>query len=250
MIVIPEDVLTLTVEDFLSGVDNSTPTNGSGVVEIDCSRIQRVTSTHINILWQARQRYAKAGIEIRLKSPSSDLIRVLKLLDLYDLFMGGEPYSEELQDGTRPATGDSRGQVLELKFKPETQEIDKALVSFRHFLEHLRVTGTSAFELETAFYEVATNIRLHGHLADEDQVEFRAQCLPDRLLMKFIDPGQPFDFDSRRIAFDPRQAMGEGQKRGFGLVMIGRMTDDVRYERENMKFNVLTLEKRWSGFNE
>ena len=185
----------------------------------------------------------------RLRYPSTDLIRVLRLLDLYDIFMGDEPYTEKLQIVANTAAVGRKERVLELKFRPETSDIDNALVAFRQFLEELRVTGASAFELETAFYEVVTNIRLHGRLKNEDTVEFKAQCLPDRLLMKFIDPGQPFDFDPRRIAFNPRKAMDEGQKRGFGLVMIGRMTDKVRYERQDQRFNVLMLEKLWRERN-
>lgn len=250
MIVIPENAWAVSADDILSEMDKLVATGESGVVEVDCSRITRVTSSLINVLWQARQRCVNAGLEIRLKSPSADLIRVLRLLDLYEIFMDGEPYTEKLPIGAFCLPGGCGGQVLELKFKPETKEIDNAITAFRRFLEELKLNGTSAFELETAFYEVATNIRLHGRLANNDQVEFKAQCLPDRLSMKFVDPGQPFNFDSRQVSFDPQQAMDDGQKRGFGLVMIDRMTDDIHYERKDKRFNVLTLEKKWSGFDE
>jgi len=249
MIVIPEDILALTVDDFFSGLNKPNPESHSGAVDVDCSHIQRVTSAHIKLLWQVRLRLAEAGFEINLKSPSADLIRVLRLLDLYDVFMGDEPYTEQIRIMSGPINGQGHQRELELKFKLQTQEIDKALVEFRRFLEELRITGTPAFELETAFYEVATNIRLHSSLSGEDQVEFKAQCLSDRLLMRFIDPGKPFEFDSRKTAFDPRQALNDGQKRGFGLIMINRMTDDIRYERRDQRFNVLTLEKVWSEAN-
>jgi len=246
MIIFPANLSADEIDRFYDETARSLQSKTAEAVEIDCSRIGRVTSSHINILWQARIQCTAVGSELSLISPSADLIRVLRALDLYEVFIpqpGRQAETEFLPGKTGPLDS---GQAFDLSFKPDARSIDSALTAFRDFLEQIKVVGTPAFELETAFYEVATNIRIHGQLGNEDTVEFTAECLPDRLSMRFIDPGRPFNYEALQSDFDPGQAMAEGRKRGFGLVMISRLTDNVRYERRDKRYNVLTVEKSWS----
>jgi anti-sigma regulatory factor (Ser/Thr protein kinase)/anti-anti-sigma regulatory factor len=249
MIIFPANLSADKIDRFYDETARSLQSKTSEPVEIDCSRIERVTSSHINVLWQARIQCTAVGSDLALISPSADLIRVLRALDLYEIFIPRQSCPAETDSVSEKPGPFEPGQAFDLRFKPDVRSIDSALTAFRDFLEQIEIVGTPAFELETAFYEVATNIRVHGQLANDDTVEFTAECLPDRLSMKFIDPGRPFNYESLNSEFDPEQAMTEGRKRGFGLIMISRMTDNVRYERRDKRYNVLTVEKTWSRAN-
>jgi anti-sigma regulatory factor (Ser/Thr protein kinase) len=135
--------------------------------------------------------------------------------------------------------------MLQLEFKATINSINDALDKFRDFLMRLNLAELSAFDLETVFYEVATNIRLHGQLnKPNDLVEFTATQMPGKIFLRFTDQGQFFDPTSRKTTHDPREAYYKRQRRGLGLTMIKRMVDTISYQRVEDRFNVLSLEKR------
>jgi anti-sigma regulatory factor (Ser/Thr protein kinase)/anti-anti-sigma regulatory factor len=247
MLLCPAELSTDSVADFLQEMERLFSEQAIEEIEVDCSPVERVVSSHINMLWQVKVRCIETGAKIKLLSPSKEMIRVLKVLDLFDLFMGD--VAEETHKYIPTSEGPpalTQDKLFELSFRADVKGVDTALESFRDFLRELHISGNSAFELETAFYEVATNIRLHGRLLSEDTVEFKAACRIDMLSMEFVDPGRPFDFEFHRRDFNPREAIKEKKTRGFGLAMVTRMTDNVFYERRDKRLNVLTLEKKWS----
>lgn len=242
---IPGNLSGTAVDDFQKRLDGLLAGNPPGWVALDCSQLNQVTSSHINILWWARCRCETAGLSIRLLSPTDRLLRVLRALDLCELFTTDAADTARIsvaEDGSVPQ---ELKWTLRLEFRPEVDSINAALKKFRGYLDTLRVAEQAAFELETVFYEVATNIRLHGRVEGEGTIAFMADNKPDGLEMTFIDPGQPFDVNSLPGALEPIRAMKEKQTRGFGLVMVRRMTDEVRYQRKDDRYNVLTLEKHW-----
>ena len=214
------------------------------VLELDCSQIDLVTSSHINLLWEARTLCLERGIKIKLCFVSSGLIRVLKVLDLHEIFLGDR---SELPDNAlhqdyeqNRASGE-----FKLEFKAETNSITRALAEFRRFLSKLNLPMKGVIELEIVFYEVVTNIRLHSGVSPDATILFNANSLKNKIMMVFIDQGKAFDPTSKEQNFEPDKAIKEKKRHGFGLTMITRMTDRITYERREDRINVLTLEKRW-----
>ncbi|UCD93913.1 MAG: ATP-binding protein [Candidatus Zixiibacteriota bacterium] len=215
------------------------------VVILDCSSLRQVSSRHINILWEARLMAQESKVRVGLASVSSNLARVLKVLDLYDLFLTDTP---EVNPEATPEVQlhlQYDENALQLKLKAQTSAVKRALAEFHRYLKKINLPEAYAFELETVFYEVATNICTHAQVADDEVITFVAEPLPGKITMHFIDPGLPFDPTTIADEFDPDLARGKRQKRGYGLTMINRMIDDLKYERRDDHHNVLTLEKSW-----
>lgn len=215
-------------------------------VSLDCSGIEHVTSSHIKVLWQSRAAAHETGTAIRLVSVAIALKRVLEVLDLYGLFETDTPVDEAAEacalspDLKQPST------VLHVEFEPEAGRINTVLARFREFLRELDIPRMCAVELETIFYEVATNICLHGQMNDHSKVSFMAIPRSDRITLRFIDGGKSFDPTAPRPAFRPDAAIRCRQNRGLGLTIITRMADRVHYNRQDGQCNVLTVEKKWS----
>jgi anti-sigma regulatory factor (Ser/Thr protein kinase)/anti-anti-sigma regulatory factor len=244
MIKPPTEISEEATRAFLKLIDKALK-KGLDDIVLDCSNLTQVTSSHINAMWQAWKNCEEAGRKIRLYRPSSGLIKVLQVLDLYELFVD-QPIDTNFGDSTKSR---SETQIGEKSFRsnfPATpEEIKKAQINFDSFLDSINLNKITAFELSTVFYEVATNVLTHGQLGKRDLIEFSATYSRHRLIMTFIDPGQPFNMPVKTPDFDPTKAMVGRKTHGFGLIMIGRLTDEISYERKQGKFNVLTLKKEW-----
>lgn len=214
-------------------------------IALDVSQLEHVTSSHIKLLWQAYNICLDAGVTMKLKSPSPGLVRVLKVLDLYELLAEDH---ESMRPQLRKAVRIESGEIPPLyadEFTADSCSIDEALEGFLKFLRCFTLPEVVIFELRTVFYEVATNIRSHAQMGDDDLVVFSARVEGSKLIMVFADFGVPFDSKSSTVDFDPRTASKNGQTRGFGLTLVRRLTDKMSYVRMNDVINVLTLEKKW-----
>jgi len=212
---------------------------------IDCTLLERVTSSHINLLWRIHSRCSEAGNRVKYSSVSVNLKRVLMMLDLYDLIIGERIGFTELTGHDMPVRNIKVDKKLHLEFTSEEGDIGNAVEEFRKFLGSLKLPEFTAFELETVFYEVITNIKLHSQIPTGSIVKALVTITKEGLEMCFIDRGEPFDPVQQPSDFDPNIAAGKQQKRGYGLIMIKRMMDEIIYERQDDCLNVLTLKKNW-----
>jgi len=213
-------------------------------VLLDCSALDHVTSSHINLLWQARMMSKEKSVPLYLTMVSANLINVLKVLDLFEEFeiethsasnaSHGKEVSEQVSDGE-----------LKFEFRVDSISISEKLVELREFLEKIRVPEESRVELETVFYEVVTNIRLHSGLGPHDTVLFQTRSTRSKITLEFIDSGVAYNPTEQDVGFEPKAAIKEGKRRGFGLIMISRMSSYLSYERRDDSNNVLTVEKQW-----
>lgn len=225
----PNDVSGEPVDRFLDQLQGNL-NSGPDEVIIDCSKLTRVASGHVSILWEALQKGREAGVTLRLREPSDDLLRVLRLLDL-DTF-----FPREVEPGS--GTYDDR-------FAASSTEIDRALERFRRYLKVQAIPEPLEFELRTAFYEVVTNIRLHAAATGAIEVSFSAVREGTKMTLTFEDSGIPFDPTTTAPNQDIASRARLGQRHGFGLVMIRKLADYITYSRRDGAVNVLTLERRW-----
>ncbi len=239
-ILVPVDLDEGAIEGFFGELEVVLEERPDEVL-IDCSHLDHATSGHINLLWEAQTKCDGAGAAMRLVSVRYGLERVLRVLDLYDLFTIGY---DRVEVGTQPRQGSTESGIsLELEFKASMAGINDALSRFHDFLVRLGVPGTTAFDLEIVFYEVATNIRRHSGLSETDLIAFTATPENDKISLRFADSGEPFDPTSASIDFDPRKAIRSKQTNGIGLTMIQRLVDGIRYRRVGERLNVVTLTK-------
>jgi anti-sigma regulatory factor (Ser/Thr protein kinase)/anti-anti-sigma regulatory factor len=235
-----------TLDGFYTELD-SCLSESPEEVQLDCSLLEHATSTHINTLWQARNRCEENGIPVRLTSVTYGLQRVLDVLDLYDLFIAERDGIEAKTETGRPR-GETDQPMLALRIPPTEEGIRAAMQELHDYLTELKYGEIFAFDLETVFYEVTTNIRLHGELSEGDSIQFTAVPMNGAFHLHFEDRGPHFDPTKRNAEFNPEQAISRRQRHGFGLAMIKRLVDSISYEREDTT-NILKLEKniRWNG---
>jgi anti-sigma regulatory factor (Ser/Thr protein kinase)/ABC-type transporter Mla MlaB component len=240
----PKDISEDATRRFIRDIDRAINENSNEIV-LDCSHLQQVTSSHINALWQAWRLCHETGRKVRLHRPPAGLIRVLRALDLHDLFLAPDGNLQDSRQGPCSIGDEAKEYHFQDSFAAKAGQIDKAQDRFSNYLESLGVDEMTIFELTTVFYEVTTNIRTHGRLSRHDSIEFNALYSNGEILMEFIDPGQPFDMRIVPYEFDPDDVITDRKTHGFGLIMINRLTDSLEYKRKQNRFNVLTLTKKW-----
>ena len=224
----PVDLAEATVNSFLEGVSRKLE-DRPPVLLIDCAALENVASSHVTVLWKARQLCEDAGISLSLTSPSQNLIRVLRLLELVDFFDYEDPgYPKPFSDVVIPtADGVSEG-------------LDK----FLRYLITVDVSDRVTFELRTIYYEIMTNIRTHAKSLQEDAILVTARASADKIEVVFLDSGPEFNPIDHISEFNPQEAGRRGQTRGFGITMISRLATEMSYVRRNDNTNVLTVMKQ------
>jgi anti-sigma regulatory factor (Ser/Thr protein kinase)/anti-anti-sigma regulatory factor len=240
---VPADLDEGALEGFFAELE-VTLEESLGEITLDCSLLDHATSRHINVLWEAQTKCEQAGVPVRLLAVRFGLERVLRVLDLFDLFTIEKVTARPADETTGGPPGKAAPAVLEIEIHSEREEISEAVARLHDFVVRLGLPGSYAFDLETVFYEVATNIRRHSGLGKDDLMSFRMTLSAERITMRFADPGQPFDPTGRKAAFDPRQAIRLKQTNGIGLTMVKKLMDSISYERVGNRLNVLTLEKK------
>lgn len=124
----------------------------------------------------------------------------------------------------------------------------QALASVRHFVgEAVRACGGSdevAADLLIAVDEAVTNIVSHGYRADTGEIEIEAGPAPGGLAIRIRDSAPRFDLDSVPSADLQISPLDRADAGGFGVELIRRLVDEVRYEVRTDGRNELTLLRR------
>lgn len=215
---------------------------GTTLLYLDCSRLEQVTSRHINALWSAYQKCKSAGIVPRLWSASPGLLRILDKLDLSEFFVDldkTQPFASVDVAGRQEV---NRGEYRDV-FLSESDEINSAIHRFMTFLNGIHVPDLTAFELQTVFYEVAMNIGYHSEGPGRPSIAVTAESSDKTLQLTFMDDGKAFDPTQYMQGLDFAEAARRHQRRGFGIAMVAKLADRVTYRRQDNRMNVLIVEK-------
>lgn len=243
-IVVPGELDHTTIDSFEQAVREAVSTTPK-TLRLDCHAMERVVSSHITLLWTARELCHRSGITMTLTEPPDALIRILGVLDLSDIFEYDRPLSDRPQSRRPAHLPPAEPQMFRAEPLNDGDDIDHMIIQFLVFLNDLRVDPAFALELQTLVYEIATNVRLHSGLGPDATFRFSATADTDALVLTFTDTGRPFDPVSAGGQIDPHAASHSGKKRGYGLPMIHRLADDIVYRRTDQPCNVLTITKRW-----
>jgi sigma-B regulation protein RsbU (phosphoserine phosphatase) len=95
-------------------------------------------------------------------------------------------------------------------------------------------------ELELAVNEAASNVMKHAYHGRTDQrIHLQAEAFPDHLAVQLHHLGDPFDPSAV-----PPPSFDGSRESGFGVYLITRSVDDVRYYRDERGGNCIALVKR------
>lgn len=241
VVAVPVELSELNIECFYDTLREQLK-NSPGIIKLDCSYLKQVASSHINILWQAYQICLSTETRLSLKSPPLELIRVIEVLDLREFFFQQDWQNQIDIDKTGTCV---TSDTFEYDIQPCSENIPKATDKFLDFLTCQSVPALVCFELRTVFYEVMNNIISYGDVFKEDDIHFSAGIDGDKIILIFIDKGNPFDPTNSELNKDIVGVAKQGKKRGFGIAIIRKLTDSMKYERRFNNTNVLTLEKTW-----
>ncbi len=245
-ITVPEDIREEVIKGFYVEL-SSLLTTSPEEVAVDTSAWKSITSSHIHVLWHAYQRCTENGVRMHLISPSTGLIRVLRVLDLYDLITGGVDDSpNNTKETVRLSTGPGVHKYVD-DFGVDLESIDQALKQFMNFLKEFGVSEIIKAELQLLFYEVATNIKCHSRMMRDARVVFCAVTEKTKLIMTFADSGRPYNPNASTADIDVITSGRNRKTRGFGIMMIRKLANRITYVRKFDNMNILTLEKKWDA---
>ena len=135
--------------------------------------------------------------------------------------------------------------TLELNATPE--EVMRGVETLQEFAKSQGVPDKAIFGLALALEECGSNIVNHALKRDAQQkFQLVLEHTPDAFTIELRDAGPPFD--PTKAAVRKPQAQDDDVPGGWGIELVRRYTDEIRYEREGDK-NVLRLTKRLSVAN-
>ena len=130
--------------------------------------------------------------------------------------------------------------ILELQATPK--EVMRAVEALQEFGRVRQIPDKALFGLALALEECGSNIVNHALKQDVDKTfQVTMEHANDAFLVELRDRGP--EFDPTTTAARKPQAEEEDLPGGWGIQLVRRYTDEVRYARESGE-NVLRLTKR------
>ena len=241
-VVVPFDLTAGQDDNFCLRIEELV-TQGLQSIGLDCSRLDPVCSSHIGLLWKAKDICYQKSVEISLENVNYVLTRTLQVLDLAEVV--------EIKEANKPQPVVTRSVKCPCQgrkqhsgdFQADTAGINLGLREFMVLIDEWQLDEETKFDLRTLFYEVVNNIQCHSGLPPDATIRYQAIYADGELRLVFEDNGKPFNPLLVPDDFDPETAARNHQTRGFGINLIRRLTDSIEYTRRDNITNVLTLIK-------
>lgn len=98
-------------------------------------------------------------------------------------------------------------------------------------------------KIKVTVYEACLNVIEHAYFSNPDNwIEVSVHYDDEKLIIVIRDWGEGFKFEPKKV-YDVEQAMKDRRTGGFGLHIIQRSVDEVRYEADSVLGNRLILVK-------
>jgi anti-sigma regulatory factor (Ser/Thr protein kinase) len=131
---------------------------------------------------------------------------------------------------------------VEIEIRSALTDLSRAREFVRTFCHHLPgppLNEESAAELELAVNEAASNIMKHAYHGRADQwIHLEAEAFPGQVVIRLHHIGDPLDPSAV-----PPPAFDGSRESGFGIYLITKSVDDVRYYRDERGRNCIALVK-------
>ncbi len=247
-VILPTDLTPQSTSEFHGLVHNAV-SSGISELRINCAQVENASSSHIGILWKAFDVCKSNNVKLILEEATTSLTRVLIILDLGELFgLGGYEINLKPADKLEIASGRA-SQVHSELICISREHLKYSQENFLGFLRKQGVPEIAEFEMRTVFYEVLTNIVDHSGLTENDKVKFTAKINDNHINLVFEDIGRAFDptnYKGFEVLADLVAAAKDRRFKGFGLLMVRKLVDSIKYERKENLINRLEIEKQWS----
>jgi sigma-B regulation protein RsbU (phosphoserine phosphatase) len=127
--------------------------------------------------------------------------------------------------------------------KATTDELDAVTDFVEEKLVPYECPMRTMLQLRLAIEEIFVNIASYAYSPEIGEAEVRCEILNDplRVVIQFLDSGQPFDPLAREDADTSEEAL-MSREGGLGILLVKNTMDDVQYTYENGK-NILTIQK-------
>lgn len=114
----------------------------------------------------------------------------------------------------------------------------------RGLLEYLRVVREDISDVETIVTELVANVVRHAQSAD-GRFQVLLEYHADRVVITVVDAGHGFAFHDVPEVGSPRPDAGGGERLGgFGLPLLGLMSDQLEFARTDPQGTTVRAEKR------
>jgi PAS domain S-box-containing protein len=137
----------------------------------------------------------------------------------------------------------------ELEIRSDLRDLSRAREFVRTFCATLPGSPLAAdrvAELELAVNEAASNVMKHAYHGRADQrIHLEADAFADRVTVRLHHLGDPFDPSAV-----PLPSFDGSRESGFGVYLITRSVDDVRYYRDERGGNCIALVKKRASAGE
>lgn len=125
-----------------------------------------------------------------------------------------------------------------LELRPELDELERATAFVEDTLRGDGVDGKTVVKMNIAVDEIFSNI---ARYSGADRARLECAVTPDRVTVRFVDNGKPYD-PTQQAEPDVTLSAEERGIGGLGILMVKRSMDGVEYAYENGQ-NILTLWK-------
>ena len=131
-----------------------------------------------------------------------------------------------------------------IKVPAKIESLDAVNDLVERQLEPRNCAGKTMFQLRLAIEEIFVNIASYAYDQGEGEAEVCCEVLedPERVMIRFLDSGTPFDPLAREDADTSEEAL-MSREGGLGILLVKNTMDDVQYAYENGK-NILTILKQ------
>ena len=126
----------------------------------------------------------------------------------------------------------------------KTEALDKVTDFVEEQLAPYDCPMRTLLQLRLAIEEIFVNIASYAYSPAEGDAEIRCEVLeePLRVVIQFLDGGQPFDPLAREDADTSEEAL-MSREGGLGILLVKKTMDDVQYSYDGGK-NILTIMKK------
>ena len=124
-----------------------------------------------------------------------------------------------------------------LRFRAGLADLERAADDLRGLLSARGLADDVRYNVELAFEEIVTNIVRHGSPTGDIRVTI---AFNGEIVLTFEDDGVPFD-PREQVKRSAPGSLDEAAARGYGLLLVGKITTAIHYERTKQHINQLTL---------
>lgn len=195
---------------------------GQTSINVDLEGLIFMDSTGLSALVDAARTVIPNGGEIRLKAPSTQLVKVLANSGFAEFFKCLEISGRRAPVST-PVKPDTR-EIIEFEVPSRAEMISHIRARVADFASQMPLDADEIDDIKLAVGEASSNALRHGANPDWPKVGVRMERRKDCLKVFISDKGAGFDPDSVCLP-----SIGDLCEGGRGIMFMRSLMDDVKF---------------------